>query len=44
MRNDGAIPGLADDAVVEVPARVDRDGALRPDAPLAPEMLGLVRP
>ena len=27
VRNDGAIPNLADDAVVEVSARVDRDGA-----------------
>jgi 6-phospho-beta-glucosidase len=42
-RNDGAIPGLPDDAVVEVMARVDRDGAA-PIAvdPLPPEMLGLV--
>ena len=27
VRNDGAIPNLPDDAVVEVSARVDRDGA-----------------
>ena len=27
VRNDGALPGLADDDVVEVPARIDRDGA-----------------
>ena len=27
VRNDGAIPNLPDDAVVEVPARIDRDGA-----------------
>lgn len=26
LRNDGALPFLADDAVVEVPAHVDRDG------------------
>jgi 6-phospho-beta-glucosidase len=43
VRNDGAIPGLPDDAVVEIPARIDRDGAHPlPLAPLAPEMLGLV--
>ena len=27
VRNGGAIPNLPDDDVVEVPARVDRDGA-----------------
>jgi 6-phospho-beta-glucosidase len=44
VRNDGAIPGLPDDAVVEIPARVDRDGAhVLPLDPLAPEMLGLVQ-
>ena len=43
-RNDGAIPNLPDDAVVEAPARITRDGAaLLPTAPLAPEMLGLVQ-
>jgi 6-phospho-beta-glucosidase len=44
VRNDGAIPDLPDDAVVEVSARVDRDGA-HPIAvdPLAPEMAGLVQ-
>jgi len=43
LRNDGAIPGLPDDDVVEIPARIDRDGAHPlPLAPLAPEMLGLV--
>ncbi len=43
MRNAGAVPNLPDDAVVEVAARVDRDGAhpLAVD-PLPPEMLGLV--
>jgi 6-phospho-beta-glucosidase len=39
VRNDGALPGLPDDAVVEVPARIDADGA----HPLAPELLGLVQ-
>jgi 6-phospho-beta-glucosidase len=44
IRNDGAIPDLPADAVVEIPARVDRDGA-HPGrfGPLAPEMLGLVQ-
>ncbi|HYY79651.1 MAG TPA: 6-phospho-beta-glucosidase [Actinomycetes bacterium] len=44
VRNDGALPDLPDDAVVEVPARVDAAGAhpLRL-APLAPELLGLVQ-
>jgi 6-phospho-beta-glucosidase len=44
VRNDGALPDLPDDAVVEVPARIDRDGAHPlPLAPLAPELLGLVQ-
>lgn len=44
LRNDGTITGLPDDAVVEVPALVDRDGAHSvPVAPLAPEFLGLVQ-
>jgi 6-phospho-beta-glucosidase len=44
VRNDGALPDLPDDAVVEVPARIDAAGAhpLRL-APLAPELLGLVQ-
>jgi 6-phospho-beta-glucosidase len=44
VRNGGAIPNIADDAVVEVSARIDREGA-HPlaTAPLAPEMLGLVQ-
>ena len=44
VRNGGAIPGLPDDDVVEVPARVDREGA-HPVAtsPLAQEMLGIVQ-
>jgi 6-phospho-beta-glucosidase len=43
VRNQGAIPNLPADAVVEVGCRVDRDGA-HPLVvePLAPEMLGLV--
>jgi 6-phospho-beta-glucosidase len=43
-RNDGAIPNLPDDDVVEISARVDKDGA-HPlsTAPLNPEMLGLVQ-
>ncbi len=44
IRNDGALPDLADDAVVEVPARITKDGAQPlPLGPLAPEMLGLVQ-
>ena len=43
MRNNGAIPGLADDDVVELPACIDRDGAHPlPRAPLEPLLLGLV--
>jgi 6-phospho-beta-glucosidase len=43
VRNDGAIPNLADDAVVEVACRIDADGATPlPVEPLAPEMLGMV--
>jgi 6-phospho-beta-glucosidase len=44
VRNDGALPGLPDDAVVEVPARIDATGARPlPLDPLAPELLGLVQ-
>lgn len=44
VRNDGAIPDLPADAVVEVPARIDRAGATPlPTRPLAPEMRGLVQ-
>ena len=44
MRNDGTLAGLADDDVVEVPARVGRDGPVAlPQEPLAPELLGLVQ-
>jgi len=43
VRNDGAIPNVAADAVVEVACRIDSQGAHPlPVAPLAPEMLGLV--
>jgi 6-phospho-beta-glucosidase len=43
VRNGAALPGLPPETVVEVPARIDRDGAHPlPLAPLAPEMLGLV--
>jgi 6-phospho-beta-glucosidase len=44
IRNDGALADLPADAVVEIPARIDRDGA-HPGtfAPLPPEMLGLVQ-
>ena len=44
IRNQGSIPELPDDAVVEIPARIDSAGAhpmrLRP---LCPELLGLVQ-
>ena len=44
VRNSGALPGLAEDDVVEIPARVGRDGAVPvPQPPLAPELLGLVQ-
>ena len=44
VRNDGAIPGLPDDAVVEIPARVGAVGAtVGRFEPLAPELLGLVQ-
>jgi 6-phospho-beta-glucosidase len=43
LRNEGAIPGLPDDAVVEIPATVDQGGAHPlPVAPLEPDMLALV--
>ena len=44
VRNDGALPDLPASAVVEIPARIDRDGA-HPISlgPLAPEMRGLVQ-
>jgi 6-phospho-beta-glucosidase len=44
IRNDGTLAGLADDDVVEVPARIGRNGAEPlPQRPLAPELLGLVQ-
>jgi 6-phospho-beta-glucosidase len=43
VRNEGAIPNLDADAVVEVPCRIDAGGAQPlPLDPLAPEMHGLV--
>jgi 6-phospho-beta-glucosidase len=44
IRNDGALSDLPDDAVVEVPAVIDRDGAhpVRLD-PLPTEVVGLVQ-
>lgn len=43
-RNDETLAGLADDDVVEVPARVGAGGATPiSQAPLAPELLGLVQ-
>ncbi len=44
VRNAGALPELGDDDVVEVPARIDREGA-HPLAqgPMDPAMLALVR-
>jgi 6-phospho-beta-glucosidase len=44
VRNNGTLAGLADDDVVEVPARVGAAGPEPlPQAPLAPELLGLVQ-
>jgi len=44
IRNAGTLAGLAGDDVVEVPARVSRDGiAPLEQPPLAPELLGLVQ-
>ena len=43
LRNDGAIPNVAPDAVVEISARIGRSGAQGiATQPLAPELLGLV--
>ncbi len=43
VRNDGSLAELPDDAVVEVPARIDRDGAHPlPQAPMLDEMRDLV--
>jgi 6-phospho-beta-glucosidase len=44
VRNRGTLSGLADDDVVEVPARISASGAAPlPQRPLAPELLGLVQ-
>jgi 6-phospho-beta-glucosidase len=44
IRNDGTIGGMAADDVVEVPARVGREGASAlPQPPVAPELLGLMQ-
>ena len=44
LRNNDTLVGLADDDVVEVPARVRRDAIEPlPQEPLAPELLGLVQ-
>jgi 6-phospho-beta-glucosidase len=44
VRNDGIVPGLQADDVVELPARVGAAGAEPlPQVPLAPELLGLVQ-
>jgi 6-phospho-beta-glucosidase len=44
VRNSRALSGLADDDVVEVPARIGRGGAVPvAQPPLAPELLGLVQ-
>jgi 6-phospho-beta-glucosidase len=43
VRNDGALPDLPASSVVEIPARIDADGATPlPLAQLAPELRGLV--
>ncbi len=43
VRNEGCLPDLPSNAVVEIPARIDRDGAHPlPLAPLEPGMRGLV--
>jgi 6-phospho-beta-glucosidase len=44
IRNEGTIAGLAEDDVVELPARIEAHGPVPlPQAPLAPELLGLVQ-
>jgi 6-phospho-beta-glucosidase len=44
VRNGGVLSGLADDDVVEVPARIGNAGAVPVEQPpLAPELLGLVQ-
>jgi 6-phospho-beta-glucosidase len=44
VRNNGTLEGLQDDDVIEVPARIESTGPVPlPQAPLAPELLGLVQ-
>jgi 6-phospho-beta-glucosidase len=44
VRNGGTVEGLADDDVVEVPARIDGGGAAPlAQPPVAPELLGLIQ-
>ena len=44
VRNDGALPGLADDDVVEISARIDTEGAHPISVEAVPDaMLGLIR-
>ena len=44
VRNDGVLTGLADDDVVELPARVENGRLVPlPQEPLAPELLGLAQ-
>jgi 6-phospho-beta-glucosidase len=44
IRNGATLPGLAHDDVVEIPARIGRDGAVPvAQPPLAPGLLGLVQ-
>jgi len=44
VRNDGTVAGLADDDVVELPARIESSGPVpRSQPPLQPELLGLVQ-
>ena len=44
VRNGGTLAGLAHDDVVELPARIGKDGPVPvPQRPLAPELLGLVQ-
>jgi 6-phospho-beta-glucosidase len=44
VRNQGALASLADDDVVELPARIGKGGAIPlAQPPLAPELLGLIQ-
>ena len=44
VQNNGTLAGLADDDVVELPARIEASGAAAlAQEPLAPELLGLVQ-